>query len=167
MVNKLANFQSFYGVVMMIDDFFVNATGEGAGCYKLMTIDNGYGAIVNFVVSPNTYFVDSVTLNIGDRVTGFYDGNAPVPLIYPPQFRAIVMTRDNGYQNVKLDFFNSELISSDNTLKLNIGPNTKIVLENNQLFTQDPANRNLIVVYGATTKSIPAQTTPSKIIVMC
>ena len=28
-------------------------------------------------------------------------------------------------------------------------------------------NRNLIVIYGATTKSIPAQTTPYKIIVMC
>lgn len=163
----MANFQAFRGVVMMIDDFFVNATGEGAGCYKLITLDNGYGAVVNFVVSPNTYFVDHVTLNIGDRVTGFYDGNAPVPLIFPPQFRAIVMARDNRYENVKVDFFNSELISSDNSLRLNIGPNTKIVLENNQLFTQDPASRNLIVVYGATTKSIPAQTTPSKIIVMC
>lgn len=163
----MANFQSFRGVVIMINDFLINEKGEGSGCYKIVTLDNGYGAVVNFVVSPNTYFVDHVTLNIGDRVTGFYDGNAPVPLIYPPQFRAIVIARDNRYENVKVDLFNSELVSSDNSLKLNIGPNTKILLTNNQVFTQNPASRNLIVVYGATTKSIPAQTTPSKIIVMC
>lgn len=163
----MENFQSFHGVVIMIDDFFINEKAEGAGCYKLITVDNGYGAVVNFVVSPDTYFVDHVTLYIRDRVTGFYDGNAPVPLIYPPQFRAMVMARDTRYENVKVDFFNSDLVSSDNSLKLNIGPNTKIVLKNNQLFTQNPANRNLIVVYGATTKSTPAQTTPSKIIVMC
>ncbi|SHI55799.1 hypothetical protein SAMN05444401_0994 [Clostridium amylolyticum] len=163
----MANFQAFRGVVIMIDDFLIDEKGGNVGCYKLITLDNGYGAVVNFVVSPNTYFVDHVTLNIGDRVTGFYDGNAPVPLIFPPQFRAIVMARDTRYENVKVDFFNDELISSDNSLRLNIGPNTKIVLENNQLFNQSPANRNLIVVYGATTKSIPAQTTPSKIIVMC
>ena len=100
-------------------------------------------------------------------VTGFYDANAPVPMIFPPQFRAIVMARDTQYQNVKVDYFNNQLVSSDNNLKLNIAPWTQIVLENGQAFTRNPANRNLIVVYGATTKSIPAQTTPYKIIVMC
>lgn len=100
-------------------------------------------------------------------VTGFYDANAAVPLIFPPQFRAIVMTRDTQFRNVKVDYFNSQLISSDNTLKLNISPYTQILLENGQAFTRNPANRNLIVTYGPTTMSIPAQTTPYKIIVMC
>lgn len=130
-------------------------------------MDNGYGTLVNFVVTPNTYFVDHVMVSRGDMVTGFYDANAPVPLIFPPQFRAIVMARDTLYQNVKVDYFNSQLLSSDNNLKLNIAPRTQIVLENGQAFSNNPANRNLIVVYGATTKSIPAQTTPYKIIVMC
>ena len=52
-------------------------------------------------------------------------------------------------------------------LKLNISPNTLILLENGQAFTGKISNRNLIVVYGATTRSIPAQATPYKIIVMC
>ena len=132
-----------------------------------MSLEDTYGSVVNFVVTPTTYFVDHVMLKVGDLVTGFYDTNAPVPLIFPPQYRAIVMTRNSPYQNVKVDFFNSELVSSDNQLKLNTDPYTPTVLENGQSFTKNPANHNLIVIYGATTRSIPAQTNPYKIIVMC
>lgn len=164
---KVKRFQPFHGVITMITDFWVNATGEGAGCYKLMSVEDGHGSLVNFVVSPNTYFVDHVMVAVGDRVTGFYDATAATPLIFPPQFRAVVMARDNQYQNVEVDFFNSQLVNTDNTLRLNIAPGTQIVLENGQAFTRSPANRNLIVIYGATTRSIPAQTTPYKIIVMC
>lgn len=163
----MKSFKSFHGTITMISDFWTNATGEGLGCYKLMSVENEDENLVNFVVTPYTYFVDHVMVTVGDNVTGFYDANAPVPLIYPPQFQAIVMARDSQYQNVKVDYFNSQLVSSDNQLKLNIGPYTEIVLENDQLFTRNPANRNLIVVYGPTTRSIPAQTTPYKIIVMC
>ena len=163
----MRKFGSFHGFVTMINDFWINENGESAGCYKLMSVEDGYGSIVNFVVSPSTYFVDQVMVRVGDRVTGFYDANAPVPLIFPPQFRAIVMAIDTVYQNVKVDYFNSKLISSDNTLKLNITPYTNIVLGNGQAFSGNPGNRDLIVVYGATTKSIPAQTTPYEIIVMC
>ncbi|WP_291579625.1 hypothetical protein [Clostridium sp. UBA6640] len=163
----MKSFKSFHGTIIMIDDFSINASGEGLGCYKLMSVEDDSGNLVNFVVSPSTYFVDHVMVTVGDMVTGFYDANAPVPLIFPPQFRAIVMAKDTEHQNVKVDHFNSELVSSDNQLKLNIDQNTPIVLENNQRFTRNPANRNLIVAYGVTTKSIPAQTTPFKVIVMC
>lgn len=163
---KVTNFQSFSGVITMISDF---ATGinEEAGCNKLVSVDNGYGALVNFVMTPDTYVVDYVMLSVGDRITGFYDIDAPAPLIFPPQFRAIVMAKDTPYQNIKVSYFNSQLESSDGKLKLNIAPSTQIVLRNGQAFTKYPSNRNLIVVYGPTTKSIPAQTIPYKIIVVC
>lgn len=151
----------------MISDFSIGQNGESAGCYKLFSVDNGHGNEVNFVVQPTTYFVDHVMVVVGDRITGFHDANAPVPLIYPPQYRALVMAKDNPYQNVKVSYFNSQLLSSDGMLKLNISPNTLILLENGQSFSGNVANRDLIVVYGATTRSIPAQTTPFKIIVMC
>ncbi|PRR77431.1 hypothetical protein CLLI_23440 [Clostridium liquoris] len=121
----------------------------------------------NNIVSPTTYFVDHTTMALGNMVTGFYDGNVPVPLIYPPQYNAIVMAEDMPYENVKVDYFDNQLVSSDNTLKLNIAPSTEIILENDQTFTQNPSNRYLIVIYGPTTRSIPAQTVPYKIIVMC
>lgn len=163
----MPNFKSFQGNVTMISDFMISTNDEGAGCYKLMSVDNGFGSYVNFVVSPTTYFVDQVMVRVGDRVTGYYDANAPVPLIFPPQYRALVMVKETSFQNVKVDFFNNMLVSSDGTLQLNLSPFTPILLENGQQFTKIPVNRNLIVIYGITTKSIPAQTTPYKIIVMC
>jgi hypothetical protein len=164
---SMINFTSFHGTVTMISDFMIGLNGEGEGCYKLISVDNGHGALVNFVVSPTTYFVDHVMVAVGDRVTGYYDGNAPALLIYPPQYQALVMVKDSPYQNVKVDYFNSELESSDGRLRLNISPYTQILLINGQLFTRTPANRNLIVIYGPATKSIPAQTIPYRIIVLC
>lgn len=163
----MTNFYFFHGTVTMISDFFTGQNGEGQGCNKLFTVENDLGEIVNFVVSPATYFVDHVMVTVGDRVTGYYDGNAPVPFIYPPQYQALVMVKENQNQNVKVDYFNSQLVSSDGQLRLNLSPYTRIVLTNGQLFTSNPVNRDLIVIYGPTTKSIPAQTTPYRIIVMC
>lgn len=163
----MINFYSFHGVVTMISDFFTGQNGEGEGCYKLISVENAGGAIVNFVVSPTTYFVDHAMVSVGDRVTGYYDGNAPVPLIYPPQYRALVMVKDSAYQNVKVAYFDSQLVSSDGQLQLNLSPYTQMVLTNGQSFSKNPANRNLIVIYGPATKSIPAQTTPYRIIVLC
>ena len=151
----------------MINDFWIGTNHDGGGCYKLMSVDNGQGLSVNFVVEPTTYFVDDYMMRIGDRVTGFYDANVPVPLIYPPQYRAVVIAADSPNRHVKVDYFNGRLESSDGQLRLNVSANTPVLLENGQQFTGNLANRNLIVSYGATTKSIPAQTTPSQIIVMC
>jgi hypothetical protein len=163
----MIRFQAFYGTITMINDLWTNGNEELAGCFKLMSVENEDGTIVNFVVEPTTYFVEHVMVQVGDRVIGFYDANAPALLIYPPQFRAIVMAKDIPYYNVKVDYFDSQLVSGDGQLKLNIAPGTQIILQNDQVFTRIPVNRYLIVLYGASTKSIPAQTTPYKIIVMC
>lgn len=157
---------SYSGTILSIDDIRLDAR-DTFGCNKLFTIQDRDNNIINFVVSPSTYFVDQVMAKEGDFVTGFYDSNAPVPLIYPPQFRALVMAVNMRDENVTVDFFNRQLVSSDGMLRLNIGPSTIIVLENGQRFYQNPANHFLIVIYGPATRSIPAQTTPRKIIVQC
>jgi hypothetical protein len=163
----MIKFYSFHGTVTKINDFMISAKGEGEGCYKLMSVEDGQGATVNFVISPTTYFVEHEMVSTGDKVTGYYDGNAPAILIYPPQFPALVMVKDSPHYNVKVDFFNGQLVSSDGQLKLNMSPYTQIALPNGQPFSKIPTNRNLIVLYGPSTKSIPAQTTPYKIIVWC
>lgn len=164
--NKTQKFAGFSGTVMHIEDFYPSE-GVKAGCYKLMSLENKNKEPVNFVISPETYFVNNEVVKVGDKVTGFYDANAPAILIYPPQYPAIVISKNKEYQNVVVDYFNQELINSDGNLKLNLAPSTEVILTNNQPFTGYPGNRNLIVIYGATTKSIPAQTTPHKIIVLC
>jgi hypothetical protein len=160
-------FAGVSGIVTRIEDFNPSPNETSAGCYKLMSLESKDRGPVNFVISPETYFVDHEVVEVGDEVTGFYDANAPAILIYPPQYPAIVVTKNTEYQNVTVDYFNNQLISSDGNLKLNIATSTEIILTNDQPFKRYPGNRNLIVVYGPTTKSIPAQTTPYKIIVLC
>lgn len=163
----MINFYSFQGTVTMISDFNTGQNGETAGCNKFISIVNETGAVVNFVVSPSTYFVDQAIVAVGDRVTGYYDGNAPTILIYPPQYQALVMVKEATNRSVKVDYFNSQLVSRDGQLQLNLSPYTLILLTNGQPFTLNPANRDLIVIYGPSTMSIPAQTTPYQIIVLC
>ncbi|WP_449540406.1 hypothetical protein [Ferdinandcohnia sp. Marseille-Q9671] len=163
----MKKYSSISGTVTMIQDYSVGSDEELNGCFKLMSLVSEDGTIVNFVISPTTYFLDHVMVSIGDRVTGFFDANAPVLLIYPPQYQALIIAKDHPYQNVKVDFFDNQLVSSDGQLQLNISMYTPILLQNNQPFNLPPTNRNLLVVYGPTTMSIPAQTTPYKIIVMC
>lgn len=159
-------FNSFKGIITMIDEFYIGTPKE-EGCYKLMTIQNNDSNIVNFVISPHTFFVDYFMMNIGDLVEGFYDANAPVPLIYPPQYRALVVALLDPIISIKVDYFNEYLLSSDGSLRLNISPDTEVTQENGQLFTGNLSNHNLIVMYNFTTRSIPAQTFPERIIVLC
>lgn len=154
----MINFYSFSGIVTAIDDF---------GCNKSMSVSDRNRNIVNFVVTPDSYFVNQQIVRVGDFITGYYDGNAPVALIFPPTYTALIVVKHNRNQRIKVDYFNSRLISSDGQLRLNIGPYTQAILKNGQPFSGNPANQNLIVLYVFASRSIPAQTTPTKIIVWC
>ncbi|MGE4213616.1 MAG: hypothetical protein AB7E42_02405 [Anaerotignaceae bacterium] len=160
------NFKSFRGAVTSISDFMISSN-DNEGCYKIMSVSDMQGGLVNFVIAPTTYFVEQEMVLVGDRITGYYDGDAPVPMIFPPQYRALIIVKNSNTRNVKVDYFDCDLVSSDGKLKLNISNKTKIALINGQVFSQSPANRNLIVIYGASTRSIPAQTTPIEIIIWC
>lgn len=137
------------------------------GCTQLMTVEAQDGSAANFVVSPSAYVVHGVTMFEGMNVVMFYDAEAPVPLIYPPQYNAVIMAEDVRGENIVAGFFDRNLTNAEFSLRLNIGINTQLITMNGQTFTGSPAGRNLIVLYGASTRSIPAQTTPDTIIVMC
>lgn len=134
---------------------------------KIYLIEDDNGTTTNFVVYPSIYILNNEILLPGDMVTSYYDDNAPVILIYPPQYRALVMHKTRALPNIKGSYFNSQLISSDNQLKLNISTSTLMFIRNDQLFSNNLTNHNLLVIYEGTTRSIPAQTTPIKIIALC
>lgn len=162
----MPNYQPISGIVTAYEDLNV-ADSATRGCYKIMTVRSGDAQITNFIISPYTYFLDGIIITRGVRVMAFYDADAPVILIYPPQFRALVVAKETAKRNVTVDFFDNELVDTNGMLKLNITPSTKVMLRNGQPFTQSPANHYLIAAYGATTRSIPAIARPSQIIVLC
>lgn len=148
------------GVVQSIRPF------QGQCCQQMLTLQTTKG-IVQFVISQNTYVIDDVRLRPGMSVSAFYDASLPIPLIYPPQYQAAFIGRKNPNETIVVDTFNRELISSDNSLRLNVARSTDVVTSNGQTFSCPLGNNLLIVYYTTTTRSIPAQTTPRRIIVMC
>lgn len=135
-------------------------------CMQQVTIRNSDG-IQNFIISPDTYVISEIRLRVGMNVTAFYDADLPIPLIYPPQYQAIIIGRRNPQENLYAGEFDNDLVSFDGTLKLNVGRSTDIVTSNGQPFPCPLGGQTLIVYYTITTRSIPAQTTPRKIIVIC
>ncbi|MCM1040441.1 MAG: hypothetical protein NC434_14075 [Ruminococcus sp.] len=144
----------------------VNMTRGNDCCSQMMSlrVDNG---IVNFTITSQTQVVDCRPLRLGLRVAAFYDASLPVPLIFPPQYRAqlvTVLTRD---EQVMLRYFDRNLTAEDNSLQLNIVRNTNIETINGQNVNCNPADQTLLVYYTTTTRSIPPQTSPRRIVVLC
>lgn len=156
----IANYQELTGTVIGMNDIAVGPYRE-VGCYKLMSLDLGYGTIVNFVLAPNTYFLNHKLISVGDRVSGFYDLNTAAPIGNQANHLARVVSEYKSNRIVKVDYFNNQLVSSGGFLQINIGPNTNITMQNGQSFTGDIANRELVVVYSEASIGMPSQTTPS------
>lgn len=135
-------------------------------CSQRIAVRTGNG-IVNFTVESRTYIIDSRQLRAGMRVAAFYDSSLPVPLIFPPQYQAQLVAVLGRNEQAALKFFNRNLLASDRSLQLNIADNTVIQTANGQRFNCSPGSQYLLVYYSVTTRSIPPQTTPSRIIVFC
>jgi len=125
-------------------------------------------------ITDSTVFPFESEIADGDTVTAFYLANAPMILIYPPQYNVAVLV--NGApegQSVAVDRFvpmesNSDLfLSLAGDLAFRVGPSTEIVLADGKDFSDgDFAGRRIVVIYGVVTRSLPPQTTAIKLIVL-
>lgn len=155
-----------YSNYVPVTGTIINISRGDDCCTQMMSLRTDSG-IVNFMVGTGTQIIDNRQLRSGMRVTAFYDSSLPVPLIFPPQYQAQIITMVGRNEQVMLNFFDRNLTSADNSLRLNISDDTMIRTMNGQNFTCNPANRVLLVYYSNTTRSIPPQTTPNRIIVLC
>jgi len=137
------------------------------GCVLFVTLEDMDGNTVNFVLTPSTYVLDFDTLSVGMLCTFWYFMDMPMPLIYPPQYNAVVAAQEKNGRNVNVGYYSNSLVNEDQTLQLNLDGTVDVRTTNNQYFQGSPENHNLVVVYGSSTRSIPAQTTPSRIVVLC
>ncbi|MDE7405170.1 MAG: hypothetical protein K2M81_08695 [Lachnospiraceae bacterium] len=151
--------------VPVIGTVFNIARGNDC-CSQMVSLRTDDG-IVNFVVNAQTQVIDDIQIRMGMRIAAFYDASLPMPLIFPPQYRAQIVTVIGRNEQVMLNYFDRNLLAKDRSLQLNIAGNTAIRTANGQRFNCNPADQILMVYYTATTRSIPPQTTPSRIIVFC
>ncbi|TQR21603.1 stalk domain-containing protein [Psychrobacillus vulpis] len=115
--------------------------------------------------STNTIQKDS--FKKGQRIDAYYDKNKPMIMIYPAQIspELVIVHDEKKPAYVKVSQFDNNFVSLDNKLKLNISKETIIVNEKGEKVKQQDLNgKELVVFYTFTTRSIPSQTTPSKIV---
>ncbi|RGT72530.1 hypothetical protein DWX08_09510 [Ruminococcus sp. AF18-22] len=155
------NYQKVTGTIQ-------NVTSGSDCCSQMVSImTDSNMETINLIISPETQVIDSVRLRKGMRVAAFYDTSLPAPAIFPPQYQAELVAVLRREQNVMLDYFDETLTAQNNALQLNLTPFTNIMTANGQRYTCFPENADLLVYYTATTFSIPPQTTPQKIVVLC
>lgn len=129
---------------------------------NLMMFDKKEGVFDN---TGKTVNVNSIKK--GDKVVAYLNYRTPMTMQLPVTYRptaVIVQTEEIGF--VDVDVYNKELVNSANTLKLNLSKDTKIVDEDGKKEDEIEAGDILAVFYTVSTRSIPAQTTPEKVVVL-
>ncbi|PID14772.1 copper amine oxidase [Sporosarcina sp. P34] len=109
-----------------------------------------------------------IELKKGDKVSAYTHADKPRIMIYPPQYApdAVIVETDKVNTAV-VGIFNDELVDSYLKLQLNIDDSTDISnASGNKVIADDLKGKGLLVFFKETTRSIPAQTTPEKVVVL-
>ncbi len=163
----MAAFTPVVGIITNIE--YLTGTGNPVNdCTILFTLEgeNPSGAF-QVQLPANAYVLNLHPFQVGDRATFFYDPNAPMVLIYPPRYTAVAGANTPHGTTAVLDMFQNGLVNTDNSLKLNVAWNTPVTLANGQPFKGNLNGHLLLALYGMSTRSIPAQSTPEQVVVFC
>jgi len=125
------------------------------------------------IISENTVYPFDTDFSEGDTVTAWYATNMPMIMIWPPQYTvAVLAVNAPEGSNIKVDRFETMegsdlMLSQDQMLAFGVDEDTEILLADGTDFTDgDLEGRRIIVIYGRSTRSIPEQTTATKLIVL-
>ena len=162
------NYMGFTGVIQEV---------EKDGKETRLTVGNNKGLIMILRINDNTLKFNSGTtkhLNLADLKKGatieaYYDKNKPMILIYPATVtpEIVILKDEKVHGEVKIAKFDKNFLSLDHELKLNIAKDTILLNQQGKTIKEiDLHDKELAIFYSATTKSIPAQTTPTKIIAL-
>ncbi|MFQ9513785.1 MAG: copper amine oxidase N-terminal domain-containing protein [Clostridia bacterium] len=132
---------------------------------------------VNLKITDDTLVYDNLgnkkalsDLTDGSKITVFTGSYEPTPLILPVQYTAnVIIINGDKEGNVNADTYLADeegYTNAANTLNIAAADDTKIVDKDEKEYKGDLDKNDLIVFYSVSTKSIPAQTTPTKVVVL-
>lgn len=136
--------------------------------------------VINYMLMDDTLIFDQTgkllspaDVKEGSLLAVYAGAYTPAPMIMPPQYQASIIilldaeAEEPGFTCA--DTFvmvDGMLTGTGNTLALNLTEDVEIVDQEGNPTQEELENKDLLVFYGASTRSIPAQTTPSKIVVL-
>jgi len=137
-------------------------------------IEDADGNPAVLVLGEDTVFPFLADFTIGDTVTGWYPANSPMIMIWPAEYSVKVLAAAPGGMNIQVNRFhawedNTEgyWLSQNEDFAFRTDENTEIVLEDGTDFSDgDLEGRRIVVIYGASTRSIPEMATAEKLIVL-
>ena len=147
------------------------------GTYRITIENDNMGMVANFanavmVFDQKDGSVKTMEdLEEGMEITFLVKANSPMTMSIPPMTSSVDAIVINAEDGLFMDhsIFNDELINSDNSLQLNISEETSILdLQGSKIrYSQDDVKgQECLVFYGATTRSIPAQTNPVTVVIL-
>ncbi|WP_313892028.1 stalk domain-containing protein [Psychrobacillus sp.] len=166
--NDFTNYMNFSGEVTEV------VTEKDQVTLTVQTADKEPQVMILPIADETKIFNSGTTKSLkkdsfkkGQKIDAYYAKNKPMLLIYPPRVTPefVIVHDEKVFGNVKVGKFNKKFLSLDNSLKLSIGKNTILLDENGKKVSlKDLQEKELIVFYTASTRSIPAITIPTKII---
>ena len=139
--------------------------------------------ILHFLLQEDSLFFDAqgesldpATLQPGDLLRIYTDSYAPAPLVEPPQYQADIVILEDPEAETPVfscadSFFRQGdlLVGAGLTLALRLEDRVALLDRNAQPASVEKASLDkvdLLVFYQSSTRSLPAQTTPNKVIVL-
>ena len=176
---KESQYTTMSGTIQSIEKQDKDTSNVNEAVYSILVSNDEIDESgVRFVVNESAFVINSKDgsfmtfeeLKPDMKLTAVVAKNAPMTMSLPPMINPIgfVAGEDNF---VTTGYFDDELTSQDTApmLQLNLDQQTKIVNQAGarKTFTaEDVKNQDCLVVYGATTRSIPAQTTPVLVMIL-
>lgn len=173
-LEPMASFISYQVTVTEVLEEFIQTTTD------VNDADN-YENTINYVPGEDTLVFDAQgnrlslsDVKAGDLLTVYTGAYTPAPMIMPPQYQAeIIIIEDPEAESPVFTFADTfvageegMLVGLGNTLALNMSEDVEIVDRDGQAWEDELESMDLLVFYDVSTKSIPAQTTPLKVVVL-
>jgi len=159
-----------------IQPVFIKTTGtvesiEKRGDVNYYSIKDGEKINVLAVTEDTSLFDNTgkkAEIKKGDKVAAYTYANKPAILIYPPQYSPeVVIVETEAMGTAAVGSFDKNLLDESLSLKLNISEETELMsISGKEVNSTDLAGKDLLVFYTFTTKSIPAQTSPRKVVLL-
>lgn len=173
-LEPMASYTANKVTVVEIGEEFIQTTTD------VNDADN-YENTINYVANQNTLVYDAQgnklslsDLKEGDLITAYTGAYTPAPMIMPPQYQAeIIIIEDPEAESPVYscaDTFIADeegmLVGAGNTLALNMSDEVPVVDREDAETEAALENMDLLIFYDMSTKSVPAQTTPLKVVVL-
>lgn len=119
------------------------------------------------LMTKDGHQIGASAIPVKGKITAFVDSRSPLPMVHPLQITPLLIIFDQYDKKgeVSVGAFDKTLFSEQLNLKLHVNESTEIVdLQGKRIDVKSLPGKLLFIFYETTTRSMPAQTKPTKII---